>query len=148
MSDEITFKLTGAEALQRKLRDFAPKMQRKGVRSASRKGMKPVLDSARANAKQFDDPATGVSIWRQIIIKEGKRLRDGSIVMRVGVAGGARSSKGKSPPWYWRLLEFGTERMRARPFMRPALENNIGKVADTFVREANAEIDKLAAGRG
>jgi HK97 gp10 family phage protein len=24
--------------------------------------------------------------------------------------------------WYWRFLEFGTRKMRAQPFLRPALE--------------------------
>jgi HK97 gp10 family phage protein len=24
--------------------------------------------------------------------------------------------------WYWRFVEFGTRKMRARPFLRPALE--------------------------
>lgn len=146
MSDGIEFKLTGAEALNRKLKNFTPKFQRRGVRRAARAAMRPVRDAARANAKRFDDPQTKGSIWRQIIIKEGRsRARDGTIVMRVGVAGGARSSRSKEPPWYWRLLEFGTERMPAQPFMRPALENNVAAVADKFIAEANDALDKLAA---
>lgn len=143
MSDAIEFKLTGAEALQRKLHNFAPKFQKKGLRSAARKAMRPVQQAARANAKQVDDPDTANPIWRRITTRAG-RMREPGVMMRVGIIGGAVSSKSKDPPWYWRLIELGTETQRARPFMRPALENNVTAVADGFVREANAALDKLA----
>ena len=147
MSDGVEFKLTGAEALQRKLHNFAPKFQRKGLRTAARKAMQPVRRAARANARAVDDPDTANHIWKLITLRAG-RMREPGVIMRVGVIGGAVSSESKQPPWYWRLVELGTETMRAQPFMRPALDNNYAAVADTFVREANAELDKLAAGGG
>ncbi|MNE79587.1 hypothetical protein D3C80_1760880 [compost metagenome] len=44
--------------------------------------------------------------------------------------------------WYWRLLEFGTERIRATPFMRPALTESIAEVTNTFVSEYDKSIDR------
>lgn len=146
MADEIAFTLTGAESTVRRLREFPPKLQRKALRRSARAAMRIVQKAARANAKRIDDPETGPQIWREIRIQTG-RMREPGVMMRVGVAGGAKSAKSKSPPWYWRLVELGTENTRAQPFMRPALENNAQAVADTFVRETNAEIDKLVAGR-
>ncbi len=46
------------------------------------------------------------------------------------------------PTPHWRLLEFGTEQMAARPFMRPALADNIQQVTDVFVREYSKAIDR------
>lgn len=59
---------------------------------------------------------------------------------------GEIQGRGKGNPggdtWYWRFVEFGTERTRAKPFMRPALERNIGKCTDTFVTEYGKYIDR------
>lgn len=144
MTNDFTFQLTGADRVARRLRDFPPKLQKKGIRRAARVSMKIVQSAARAGAKGFDDPSTESQIWRRIIIREG-RMPEPGVRMRVGVAGGARSSRSKDPPWYWRLIELGTERQRARPFMRPALENNAEAVADRFARELNAELDIISA---
>jgi HK97 gp10 family phage protein len=44
----------------------------------------------------------------------------------VGVDGSARRSDGHWPAQYWRFLEFGTVRVQARPFFRPAAEADKG----------------------
>jgi len=144
MSGGFEFKLKGADKLHRKMRAFPGKLQKRGLRSAARKAMNIVRDDARARAKQFDDPSTGEKIWKQIAVSQGgKRSRSqGDVVMRVGVRGGARSSKSKTPPWYWRLLEFGTEKMKAQPFLRPSLENNVSAVTEKLVTELKNEIDR------
>ena len=43
------------------------------------------------------------------------------------------------------VISVGTEKMKAKPFLRPALENNAQAVSDKFVAETNAELDKLMA---
>lgn len=141
-ADGIEFKLSGADAVRRRLRTFEPKLRRKALRSAARSAMKIVQQAASANAKQFDDPDTPPQIWRLIKIQVGK-MKEPGVIMRVGIQGGARSRKDKNFPWYWRLIELGSEKMRARPFLRPAMENNAQAVASKFVSELNAQMDKL-----
>jgi HK97 gp10 family phage protein len=145
MATEVTFALTGAEAVQRRLQQFPLKLQRKALRAAARSAMKIVQASARANAKRIDDPESRTQIWREIKTQAG-RMKEPGVIMRVGVMGGAVSSKSKTPPWYWRLIELGTEHQRAQPFLRPALDNNAQAVASKFVSELNAQIDKLSVG--
>lgn len=145
MATDITFTLRGAEAVQRRLQGFPIKLQRKALRAAARSAMKIVQSAARANAKRIDDPESGNQIWREIKTQAGK-MREPGVIMRVGVMGGAVSSKSKTPPWYWRLVELGTEHQRAQPFLRPALDNNAQAVAAKFVSELNAQIDKLSVG--
>lgn len=142
----VSFRLSGAENIGRRLRQFPAKLQRKGLKRAGRAAMRIVQKAARTNARQFDNPETGNPIWRLITLRAG-RMREPGVMMRVGVAGGAVSSRSKTHPWYWRLLELGTAHIRARPFMRPALENNAQAVAEKFTRETSAEIDKLASER-
>lgn len=47
--------------------------------------------------------------------------------------------------YYWRFVEFGTEKWGGKPFLRPAFESKKGEALDTFVREINAGIDKIVA---
>lgn len=47
-----------------------------------------------------------------------------------------------APTPHWRLLEFGTEKMRAEPFMRPAAEFSAEDATRTFVDEYGKAIDR------
>lgn len=141
------FKLEGLDAAMAKLRALGdPKRIKSAVRSASTKAMRPVRDAARANSKGLDDPETASVIWKKIVTQYRSRLSKGDqVVTSVGVQGGAKPVKGDKDTGHWRLLEFGTEKMRAQPFMRPALESNVGKVAETFVESLEPAIDKIIA---
>lgn len=141
------FKLEGLDAAMAKLRALGdPKRIKSAVRSASTKAMRPVRDAARANSKGLDDPETASVIWKKIVTQYRSRLSKGDqVVTSVGVQGGAKPVKGDKDTGHWRLLEFGTEKMRAQPFMRPALESNVGKVAETFVDSLEPAIDKIIA---
>lgn len=143
MRDSFQFSIEGAEGTARRLHEIPRNLQKKGLPRAARKAMTIVRNAARATARGFDNSETHQEIWRLIQIRKGK-LRGPGIRMRVGILGGAVSAKSKLHPWYWRLLELGSEHMPARPFMRPALETNAKAVADRFVRELNVELDILS----
>jgi len=77
-------------------------------------------------------------------------LRSASRRRRQGVPSleslGEISGKGKGNPggdtFYWRFLEFGTEKIPARPFMRPALSNNVMKASDAFIAEYDKRLTR------
>lgn len=141
------FQIHGLDAVLRKMRALPDKLKQKGVRSAGTKAMRIVRDAARVRARQFDDPKSPSNIAKAIVTrvdaKGGRRV--GGVVVKVGVAGGARPKKGNVDTGHWRMLEFGTSHMPAQPFMRPALETNVGRVTDAFVANLNTEIDKITA---
>lgn len=51
---------------------------------------------------------------------------------------------GSSPGWWW-WLEFGTARMPARPFLRPAFEAVKGQAAQATIAAMRREIDEFFA---
>ena len=135
-----------------KMSTFTSKLQRRGVGQAARKAMNIVRESARAKAKQFDDPATPESvIWKNIVTQQGgrraARMARADLIMRVGVRGGAKDPQTGDPKatFHWRFIEFGTSKIAARPFMRPALAENAQKVSDTFTAELRKAVDRIAS---
>lgn len=145
MADQ--FKIQGLEGVLKKMKDLPIKLQKKGLRSAGTKAMRPVRDAARQGAMRFDDPATASNIAKNIVTRYDSKAskRVGGSVTKVGVMGGARPRKGTQDTGHWRHKEMGTSLMPAEPFMRPALANNVAKVTDIFVTELNKQIDKIIA---
>lgn len=131
------------------LRDLGPGVVNKGARFALRKGANIVRDAAKANAGPLDDPETGRSIADNVAIRFSNRTfkRTGDIMFRVGILGGARTAKkldagSGAPTPHWRLIEFGTEHVAARPFLRRALSENTEAVTNTTARELSKWINR------
>lgn len=154
MSVEV--KIEGLELVQEKLKRLGnPRLIKNAARRSTRKAMAIVRDSARNAAKALDDPETVEKIWKNIAIAAGKTRNPNEVIMRVGVRGGAaqnantdRSALSKlsgGVTTYWRYLEFGSVNMPATPFMRPALQNNIQAVTNSFAENFNKELDKELA---
>lgn len=140
------FKIEGLEPVLAKFKALSSdKFRVKAVRSAGTKAMRIVRDAARAKAKAFDDPKSPSNIAKNIQTRNDAKAgkREGGVVIKVGVVGGARPAKGNEDTGHWRFVEFGKEGIAARPFMRPALESNVQKVTDTFVAALDKEIDKI-----
>lgn len=158
--------LSGVSDLTEKLeRIGSPKMAKKLASRAARKAMNIVKKAAVSNAKLIDDVDTSEQISRNITVRASRVRNSNEIVMKVGVRGGARhyvSSKenvrsgraGKSyktlgsknnpggDTWYWWFVELGTNYSRAIPFLRPAMNNNIEAVTDTFTSTFKAGIEE------
>lgn len=141
------FQIKGLDQVLRRMKGLAPELKRKAARAAATKAMRIVRDAARAKAATFDDPETASNIAKKITTRydgHGSK-REGGVVVKVGVVGGARPRKGTEDEGHWRFKELGREGVPADPFMRPALENNVERVTDTFVNELNPAIDKALA---
>ncbi len=148
----IEYELQGMDAIIFKMRTLANDMRRKVAMGATRRAARVVTNAAKVNAQAVDDPNTGRRIASNIQQRfNGKFYKaTGDIMYRVGVA----SPKGKTPKGnpdegdkgptpHWHLLELGTEKMRAQPFMGPALSNNVEAAMSVFSAEMNKGIEKL-----
>jgi HK97 gp10 family phage protein len=141
----VEVKLRGLDGVLKRLRSITPKLQAKGLRAAGTKAMRIVRDAARNRVRALDDPKTPANIAKNIVTRYDAKgsKREGGLLVKVGIIGGARPHKGNADTGHWRFVEFGKEGVPARPFMRPALETNAQRVADIFTTELNAQLDKL-----
>lgn len=156
----IEAEIKGIDELNKRLDAISVDLRKKGGRFALRKAADIVRNAAIANAARLDDSQTPENISKNIATRWNTRLnkRTGDLGFRVGVLGGAVkpegklaslgeiSGKGKANPggdtWYWRFLEFGTKKMAARPFMLPALQQNIDNAINAFITHYNAALDR------
>src|SRR5690606_13073092 len=156
----VEFNIEGLDEVQEKLKRLGnPRLMKNAARRSMRRAMAIVRDAARNNAKGIDDPQTAEKIWKNIAIAAGKTRNPNEVIMRVGVDGGASSNshsksivmkerRKKGEPKqvllentvalpggatrHWRWLEFGSVHNPPTPFMRPALQNNIQAVTNSF----------------
>jgi len=160
MSITVESHIEGLEALQSKLQTIGVDMQKKGGRAALRAAARVVRNKAIDGAQTIDDADSRESIAKNIVERWNGRVNKQSggddLAFRVGVLGGARdyskqgeiktgkNAKGNpgGDTFHWRFVEFGTEKMAAHPFMRPALESSGGDVVDTFVKEYDKALDR------
>jgi HK97 gp10 family phage protein len=143
---EGEFSLIGIDALLKNMDAVSDVVNGKKARSALRKAANIVAAAAKANAEKLDDPGTGRKISENIGVRwNGRRFKQrAEFAFRIGVLKGAVLPKnnhgavgaGTATP-HWRLIEFGTKVSIAKPFLRPALANNVGIVTDTFINEFN-----------
>ncbi|MDC5366791.1 HK97 gp10 family phage protein [Acinetobacter baumannii] len=152
---------TQIHGLEPALRKMQAIGNEKTVKRIARKAMRQAIniarDEARQKVKRLDDPTTPEKIWKEIVVQNGRSRNKNTLVMRVGVRGGARipytnnaqnrrsGRVGKTYQtdgrvFYWRFLELGTSRQPATPFLRPALYENIEQITDKFVQVFNFEL--------
>lgn len=154
------FVVEGLEEAMKKLNEMTQNVSKKHVKKALRKAAKPVLEAAKKNAQNINDAGTAADISKNLVIRAGKAQDKNSAKVRVGVKGGGefwrthenmqRKGKPRQPNphftpvpndtrHFW-LVEFGTAKTKAQPFMRPALESNIQNATDTFAESLKADL--------
>lgn len=152
MADSIEFSLIGIDSLLGKLNSVTGDVKRKGGRFALRKAAQIIVDKAKQNAQRIDDAETGRVIADNITMRWNGRLfkRTGDLGFRIGVlTGSVRNMQPGNPDTgaggatpHAMLVELGTEKARAQPYLRPAMEGQIGEVTNTFVIEYEKAIDR------
>lgn len=126
--------------LKDRLADIEAKIAKKALRTAARKGMAIVRDDVKANAPE-DTSDDADTLKTKAFIALQTSFRQGTLYVRVGVRGGAK--KNPNTPYYWRMVEFGTQHQAAQPFMTPALENNAEAVLERITAALKAELDRV-----
>ena len=79
-----------------------------------------------------------VGVLRRRRKKPGKKLAAAMQTRR------RRTTKNIVTPYYWQYLEFGTSRMAARPFLRPAFESTKNAALQRIKLRLRTEIEKTA----
>lgn len=153
---DVDFEFTGTEGVLEILQSFADeRVANNMTKRVARHAMKPVRKAARENAKAIDDPETRSEIHKNIATRTARTKYKSVVIVKVGVQGGARNKytpkdedrshlKGGYTK-YWNLIEFGTRHIKAVPFMRNALSQNIAVVTNDFANKFEKEVYKELA---
>lgn len=120
------------------------KRTKKLATKAARKALNIAKKEAVKNAKALDNRNTPNKVWKSIVVKTKKSKNRGEVIMSLGFKGGAKKSN--SDVYYWRFLEFGTVNSVAKPFLRPALYNNIEEITKEFSEKLNDDLMKELIG--
>lgn len=165
MSNDLV--LSGVDEVLGKFASITDDVKYRGGRSALRKAANLIRNAAAENASAVDDPGTANSIPLNVASRWNGRLwkSKGDLGFRIGVLGGARqyfdtrenrrkrragstyvTDGSKNNPGgdthYWRHIEFGTQFIPAKPFMRRALAENVQAATDMFLKEYQKALDR------
>jgi len=149
MADSMN--LTGFREMAKKLKELGPRIAKNRLRRANSAGAAVIRDDARERVqvrtgetkrdiqikRERDQRGDDLVVSHSVYVRSGKKSR---------IAGRARNVDKDS--FHWIFLEFGTAKMRAFPFLRPAFESKkeaaveaVGKSLDEGIQ---AEAERLA----
>lgn len=136
----IEIKIEGLEALQRAFKELPVDMHATALRPAVSASAGVVQKQAKMFAGKMRDTGTlQRAIYRT-------RSRSGSSAVQetaiVGIRFGKKYRRRGQDAWYWRFLEFGTVKMGARPFLRPAFESTKQQQLDVMKQKLRVGIDR------
>lgn len=125
MVDEV--RIEGLDILARKLERLPKNLRNRQAGKALRAGGKLIRDRAKATAP-VDTTGTrpGGTIKKNVAMRTSTGRRAGpqaDVVVRIGVLSDRSGRNSFTDAFYWRFHEFGTSKMPARPFIRPAFES-------------------------
>lgn len=136
------------------MRELPKKLERRVLNAALMTGAREMEKEAKARV-----PVRTGGVRRNIRARPGRPVGGAAATVIVGVrkltkkqisklkAKGGRAAQNASDAYYWRFLEFGTSKMAARPFLRPAFESRKVEAAhmikDALRKRIEAEALKL-----
>jgi len=150
---DAQWELKGFDRVIAKMQNLPVGIRGKAGRSALGRAARLITNAAKDNAKRVDDAETGRTIAANITQRFRSKFfkQTGDLMISVGVAttkgpipkgNPDEGPKGNTP--HWHLIERGTEKARAQPFLLPALVQNIDPVQTKFAVELEKQIDKIA----
>jgi HK97 gp10 family phage protein len=138
------FEVQGLKELNEKLQQLPAKLEKNILRGAIRSGAMVIVEDARRRAPVLSvlDPRRVFGALAKSIRAMGVQMRNGMLTGGVVAGGTATVGRGKAKleadAFYARFVEFGTAKMAARPFMRPAIDSKTTGAIDAtaqYIRE-------------
>jgi len=142
-----TLQLTGFKELAAALRELPDRVAKNALRTAVSAGASVIRKEVRSRS-----PVDTGLLKKHMYQKQIRELSSAeSQTFFVGVRKVKSKDGVKQPsPFYWRFLEFGTSKLPAKPFLRPAFEMQkdnaikaIGKKLDERIQKYARELNKI-----
>lgn len=129
---EIDFNIEGLEDLEDAVHALGAKLGAKTVKSALMKSGSPLLKEMKSLVP-IDENSKNKHHLKESLGRRSKVMKDGLIYVQVGAL---RKSSGRAG-----LIEFGTIRTKAQPFIKPA-ENKYPEALALFKKDLAKKIEK------
>ena len=147
---DLDFQLFGVKEMEAVFFALPERMQKNVLSSAVRGGASIIKKAAKSNLQANGSVRTGL-LFKSINIRVKRYSRSGIIYAAVGarrdVVGTTIDGRRIVPANYIHFVEFGTRKSRAKPFLRPAVDNNRSDVFSEITHRARKglarEIKKL-----
>jgi len=155
----VTVRVLGMSELNKQLKALGPRIEKNILRGGVRAVAREIANDAKANV-----PADTGNLRRNIVVRgfRGQRTRGKNRdTVRAGVVIREEGKRGKivrgeggalgikvlrqNNAFYWRFVEYGTKRMPARPFLRPAYDRMQSRISQVMGGYIRARIDKEIA---
>jgi HK97 gp10 family phage protein len=131
MGDYTTVQVKGLKELADALKELPNGIARNVLRGATGAGAAEIRKEAKLKAPVYTGPISAGhppagTLKRAVYQSQQRKLS--SLVKQVFFVGVRTGKKMKNKsgvstdPYYWKFVEFGTAKMSARPFLRPAFE--------------------------
>jgi HK97 gp10 family phage protein len=156
MANRESVTIEGLDQLAQALRELPKRVARNGLRAAVYAGAKVIRDEAKVKAPIATSPLGGDqpppgTLKRSIIMKQvpelsGEQKQTFFVTVRHGKKYRKQGKNGKlsQDAWYWRFVEFGTVKMAAKPFLRPAFEGTKYQAVDAIKTRLAERIEQAA----
>lgn len=134
----LTFKIEGMDALDKAVRKLPKNVQKRVLKGALRAGGRVIAKDAKQRV-----PVNTGTLKKSIKVVAGKSKQNGALVFVTTSKGGGA----KYDAFYSHMIEFGTSKMPARPFLRPAFDTTqqetIKAIGDALEKGILKEAAKL-----
>jgi len=152
----ISLRIEGLKELQYALNQLPKEIQARPLRSAVSAAAKVIADDVKTQVpvetgtlksavyryRSRRNSTTGRETFF-VGIRQGKaKYANTARNRRAGRVGKTYKTQGEA--FYWRFLEFGTKKMQARPFLRPAFEANKQKAVEVMKERLSKAIQAQA----
>ena len=149
-----TIKVHGLQELSQTLMKLPAELEKRVIMGALRAAGQTIRKEAMARAPilQEPDPRRRAGTLRKSI---SVRRVKGKVAVYVGVfglsgkrmaafkaGGGTKGANNPDDPYYWKWVEYGTKKMAARPFLRPAFEAKKFEAIRLFEAYMKKRLDK------
>lgn len=143
----VTVKITGLDEILDKMATLPPKLAKKGLRTALMAGAKPIRDAMKQKVQK------GWHLWQSGSL--GRSRDYGFISQHISIKTEIHPSEqsgvahiGPAKKGFWSLfLEFGTQKMRAFPFVRPAFDQQKQNALNAFVESLKKTFNEVFSGK-
>jgi HK97 gp10 family phage protein len=136
---DLKYKIEGGKELAELLKKLPDKVEKNFMRQAVRAGAAVVVKDARNRVPKRTGNLS------KSIGTVSRKTRGG----KVGVSIKARQGKEReNDGFYGRFIERGTVYIAARPFLRPALKNNVPAIISAMAKKLNAALEKFVSKYG